>query len=140
MARGQSVRQVDKPVSTVWRVVADHRNVATWGPGMSVDMERDGEPDPAGVGAIRVINWPGLRGIREEITAFEPNRRMAYRALSGIPVPDWAGEIELAERPGRTTIRWSLSATTRLPGAGLILDLAAGFLLSALVKAIGRAQ
>lgn len=139
MARGQSVRQVDQPVSTAWRVVADHENIATWGPGMSVRMERNGESDPLGVGAIRVVNWPVLPSIREEVTAFEPNRRMAYRALSGLPFADWAGEIELAERAGGTTIRWSLTARTSLPGANLILDLTAWFLLSALVRAIRRA-
>ena len=139
MARGQSVRQVDKPANTVWQVLADHRGIATWGPGMSVEMERDGSPIAAGVGAIRVISAPAVR-IREEITTFEPSRLLAYRALSGIPLPDWTGEVALAERAGRTTIRWSLSATTKLPGVGLILDLAARFMLSALVKAVNQAH
>ena len=139
MAQGQSVRQVNKPANTVWQVLADYRAIAGWGPGMSVEMERDGAPITAGVGAIRVISAPGVR-IREEITTFEPGRRLAYRALSGIPMPDWTGEVALAETAGRTTIRWSLSSSTRLPGAGLILDLAAQFLLSALVKTVNRAQ
>jgi uncharacterized protein YndB with AHSA1/START domain len=139
MARGQSVRQVDKPANTVWQVLADHRGIANWGPGMSVEMERDGSPTAAGVGAIRVISGPAVR-IREEIIAFEPGRRLGYRALSGIPIPGWAGEVTLAETAGRTTIRWSLSSTTKLPGARLILDLAARFMLSALVKAVNRAH
>jgi uncharacterized protein YndB with AHSA1/START domain len=139
MAQGQSVRQVDKPAHTVWQVLADHGAIASWGPGMSVEMERDGSPIAAGVGAIRVISAPAVR-IREEITAFEPGRRLAYRALSGIPIPGWAGEVILAERAGKTTIRWSLTARTGLPGAGLILDTAARFMLSALVKTVDRAQ
>lgn len=139
MARGQSVRQVDTPATTVWRVLADHRGMADWGPGLTVEIERDGSPIAAGVGAIRVISAPAVR-IREEITAFEPGRRLAYRALSGIPLPGWAGEVALAETAGRTTIRWSLTVRTRLPGAGPILDLAARFMLSALVKAVGRAD
>ncbi len=139
MARGQSVRQVDKPANTVWQVLADHRGMATWGPGLSVEMERDGTPIAAGVGAIRVFSGPAVR-IREEITTFEPGRRLAYRALSGIPIPGWAGEVALAERSGRTTIRWTLTARTALPGTTPILNLAARFLLSALVKAVNRAQ
>jgi uncharacterized protein YndB with AHSA1/START domain len=139
MARGQSVRQVDKPANTVWQVLADHQGIAAWGPGMSVEMEREGTPIAAGVGAIRVISAPAMR-IREEITAFEPGRRLAYRALSGIPIPGWAAEVALAERSGKTTIRWTLTARTALPGANLILNLAARFLLSALIKAIHRAQ
>src|SRR6266702_725511 len=139
MAHGQSVRQVDKPANTVWQVLADYRGIAKWGPGMSVEMERDGSPTAAGVGAIRVISAPAVR-IREEITTFEPGRLLAYRALSGIPLPGWTGEVTLAERDGRTTIRWSLSARTSLPGAGLFLDLAARIMLSALVRAVDRAQ
>jgi RecA/RadA recombinase len=106
---------------------------------MSVEMEREGSPIAAGVGAIRVISAPAMR-IREEITAFEPGRRLAYRALSGIPIPGWAAEVALAERSGKTTIRWTLTARTALPGANLILNLAARLLLSALIKAIHRAQ
>ncbi|HEY3609070.1 MAG TPA: SRPBCC family protein [Pseudonocardiaceae bacterium] len=138
MAQGQSVRQLNKPANTVWQVLADHRGMAEWGPGMSVEMERDGAPVAAGVGAIRVISAPLVR-IREEITTFEPGRRLAYRALSGIPLPGWTGEVALAETAGRTTIRWSLSSSARLPGTGLILDLTARILLSALVKAVNRA-
>jgi uncharacterized protein YndB with AHSA1/START domain len=139
MAHGQSVQRVDKPASTVWQALADYRGIAQWGPGLSVDMERDGSPTADGVGAIRVISAPGMR-IREEITVFEPGRLLGYRALSGIPLPGWMGEVALAELDGRTTIRWSLSVRTALPGVGLFLDLAARLLLSALVKAVDRAR
>jgi hypothetical protein len=138
MARGQAVARVDGPASTVWRTVADHRGIATWGPGMSVTMERDGEPTPDGLGAVRAINGPGFT-FREEITGFEPARQLAYRALSGIPLPGYAGDVTLAERDGRTTIRWRLTSTSSLPGVGLVLDLIAGTLLSRLVRAIRRA-
>jgi uncharacterized protein YndB with AHSA1/START domain len=134
MARGQSVRQINKPANTVWQVLADHRGMATWFPGLSVEMERDGT-----AGAIRVFTAPALR-IREEITTFEPDHLLAYRALSGIPIPGWTGEVALAERSGKTTVRWTLTATTALPGATLILNLAAQFLLSALVRAVDKAQ
>jgi uncharacterized protein YndB with AHSA1/START domain len=130
---------VNKPANTVWQVLADYRGMTTWGPGLSVEMERDGTPIAAGVGAIRVFTAPAVR-IREEITTFEPGRRLAYRALSGRPIPGWAGEVALAERSGKTTIRWTLTARTALPGTTLILNLAAQLLLSALVKAVNRAQ
>jgi uncharacterized protein YndB with AHSA1/START domain len=139
MAQGQSVRQLNKPANTVWQVLADHQGMATWGLGVSVGMEREGTPIAAGVGAIRVFSGPAVR-IREEITVFEPGRRLAYRALAGIPIPGWAGEVALAERSGKTTIRWTLTARTAVPGANLILNLAAQLLLSALVKAVNRAK
>jgi uncharacterized protein YndB with AHSA1/START domain len=137
MAHGQAVRQVNTPASTVWRVIADHQGMSSWGPGLSVSMERDGEPDPDGVGAVRAISGPGIR-IREEITGFEAPRRLAYRALSGVPLPGYAGEVELAEHAGRTTIRWSLTAST--PGSGIVLRVIANGLLSALLRAVEKAN
>src|ERR1700730_12033773 len=104
MAQGQSVRQRNKPANPVWQVLADHRGMASWGPGLQVEMEREGTPIAAGVGAIRVFTAPAVR-IREEITTFEPGRRLAFRPLSGIPIPGWAGDVALAERSGKTTIR-----------------------------------
>jgi uncharacterized protein YndB with AHSA1/START domain len=139
MAQGQAVRQVTTSAGAVWRVLADHRGMASWGPGMSVDLEQEGEPAPNGVGAVRAIKGPAVR-IREEITAFEPEHRLAYRALSGIPLRDWAGEVELAEHAGRTTIRWTITAKAPLPGTDLVLRVAAGVLLAALVRATNKTR
>ena len=109
--------------------------MANWGPGVTVTMERLGEDDPNGVGAIRDINLPGpAPHIREEVIAFEPNQRLAYRALSGTPFKDWCGEIEVAEHNGGTAIKWSLSCRSPIPGTDLILRAAATAMLSALVR------
>jgi hypothetical protein len=110
--------------------------MASWAPGMAVELEREGTPAPNGVGAVRSIRGPAVVHIREEVTGFDPERRLSYRALSGIPLRDWAGEVELAEHAGRTTIRWTITATTALPGADVVLRVAAGVLASALVRVI----
>jgi uncharacterized protein YndB with AHSA1/START domain len=139
MARGQAVRQVSTSAHTVWQVLADHRGMATWGPGMAVDLEREGDPAPNGVGAIRAIKGPAMR-LREEITAFEPEHHLAYRALSGIPLRDWTGDVELAEHAGSTTIRWTITAKAPLPGTDLVLRAVASVLLSALVRTVDKAR
>ena len=135
MANAHAVRRVDVALPVVWAAVADHLAIATWGPGVSVTMERLGEDDPNGVGAIRDINMPGPGPhIREEITAFEPGRLLAYRALSGTPFKDWRGEVEVAEHNGGTAIKWSLSCRSPLPGTDLILRAAALAMASAVAR------
>jgi uncharacterized protein YndB with AHSA1/START domain len=139
MANAHAVRRVDVALPVVWATVADHQDIANWGPGVSVSMERLGEDDPNGVGAIRDIALPGPGPhIREEITEFEPGKRLSYVALSGTPLQDWRGEIELAEHHGGTAIKWTLSCRSPLPGTdlitGLILRAAAVAMLSRLVR------
>jgi uncharacterized protein YndB with AHSA1/START domain len=135
MANAHVVRRVDVALPVVWATVADHQDMANWGPGVTVTMERDGADDPNGVGAIRDIKFPGPGPrIREEITAFEPEHRLAYRALSGTPFKDWQGEIEIAEHQGGTAIKWSLSCRSPLPGTDLILRAAATAMVTALAR------
>jgi carbon monoxide dehydrogenase subunit G len=55
--------------------------------------------------------------IREEITAYEPDRRLAYRALSGVPAKDYTGEITLEPTSTGTRLTWSLRFKPLFPGA-----------------------
>ncbi|HEX3791498.1 MAG TPA: SRPBCC family protein [Pseudonocardiaceae bacterium] len=137
MAVGRAVRSVAASPSAVWAVLADHLDIATWLPGLAVSLEREGMPAPGGVGAIRVITGPRTT-MREEITTFEPNHTLAYRGLSGLPLPDWTGQVELAELGSDTVVRWSISARASFPGADLLLSGAAQALLFSLVRSVRR--
>ncbi len=103
------------PLDTVWEVLHDQAGMAAWTPAGSVRLERDGDPPPDGVGAIRVLSRLGLR-VREEITAVEPPTRLAYRLLSGAPVRDYVGETTLAAVDGGVEIVWTVTLAPRLPG------------------------
>ncbi|HEX4224521.1 MAG TPA: SRPBCC family protein [Pseudonocardiaceae bacterium] len=139
MASAHAVRRVDVALPVAWATVADHQVMATWGPGVTVTMERLGDDDPNGVGAIRDINMPGpAPHIREEITEFEPGKRLAYRALSGPPFKDWCGVVEVAEHQGGTAIKWSLSCRSAVPGTDLILRAVANTLISAMARSIRK--
>lgn len=137
MARGQAIRQVSASARSTWAVLSDHAGMAGWGPGLTVELERPGAPTANGIGAIRAIRGPAVH-IREQVTAFEPDRLLAYRALSGVPLPDYAGEVELAERAGRTSVRWTITSSSRLPGVDLALRAIAAVLLRALARAVAK--
>jgi uncharacterized protein YndB with AHSA1/START domain len=107
---------VPVPPATVWQVLADHPGMSRWTPLRRVVMEAGGSPDPNGVGAVRALHLVGPP-IREEVTAFEPERRLGYRALSGLPARDYSGEVVLEPEGPGTRIQWTITFSPLFPGA-----------------------
>jgi uncharacterized membrane protein len=103
-------RQVEiaRPVSEVFAFVADGRNGASWRPGVLDVSLLSG----SGVGAVykQGVRGPGGRRIDAdyEITAFEPDRRLAFRAIAGPVRP--TGEYRFDEVAGGTRLGFSLQA------------------------------
>ncbi|MGN6161943.1 MAG: SRPBCC family protein [Marmoricola sp.] len=113
---GTATATLDRSIAHAWAVLADHVGMSSWGPGLKVTMDKVGSTDPNGVGAVRRISAPGpMPAIVEEITAFEPQRFLGYRALSGVPLRDYRGEVELAEHEGKTWISYTVHADSRIP-------------------------
>lgn len=132
---------VDVPAQTVWDVLVDHEGMASWGPsvgpGICVVLERAGDEERHGVGAVRRIVTPGPGpDVVEEIVVCQPTRVLGYRALGGVPFRGYRGEVVLHPRgTGSTEIVWTLYADRRLPGEGLALKA----LATGMVKALGGA-
>lgn len=102
------------PPELVFEVLADHRSYAQLTPLRSSTLEREGEPAPNGIGAIRVLKLAGPP-LREEVTEFAAPRRMAYKLLSGIPVRDHRGTVDLAPSGGGTELRWDVVSVPSIP-------------------------
>ena len=110
------------PVELVWERVSDHRGMRRWlVPGMSVRLQREGEPAPNGKGAVRVIEGKGVRAV-EEIVEFEPPNRMVYQVLSGFPIKQHRGEITLEPGEGTTLLVWTVRFKPQYPGTGWLLS------------------
>jgi hypothetical protein len=108
MSRYHIVKEVRASPAIVWGVLADYPGMTRWAGARTVEIERPGAAVPNGVGTVRALrSWHGT--IREEITGFEPERRMTYKGLSGVPARDYRGVIELAGRDGKTTLSWSVT-------------------------------
>ncbi|WP_205347078.1 SRPBCC family protein [Pseudonocardia broussonetiae] len=137
MIRSTAVRTVAAPPDQVWGVLADHEGMRTWVPGLRVAVTRPGTSETGGVGTVRKVGF-GIAGpIVEEVVAFEPGRRLGYRALAGVPLKDYRGEVVLSPAGAGTEIRYTVEAEQRLPfgEALLVRGLAAG-LLSGLVRGV----
>jgi uncharacterized protein YndB with AHSA1/START domain len=135
-----STATVSSSVDRVWAVLADHEGMTRWAPGLKVVLRAEGSTDRNGVGAVRVIDAPGpAPSIVEEVVAFEPGRRLAYRALAGVPLRNYRGEVVLRDLAGRTEITYTISADQRLPLVERAAAKAISFvLLQALVRQTRR--
>jgi len=96
------------PRDLVWAVVADGRSWKEWGGWQSTELEREGDPPPDGLGAVR-RNVRRPLTIREQVELWEPPSRFGYVLLSGLPLRNYHAVVTLtasgAERDC-TNIHW----------------------------------
>jgi uncharacterized membrane protein len=109
MPSAQHSVSIRRPVEEVFAFVADGENAMRWRPGVLDASHQSGE----GVGAIyrQGVKGPGGRRIAAdyEITAFEPSRRIAFRAIAGPIRP--TGEYRFSTEGDGTTVDFALDAT-----------------------------
>jgi carbon monoxide dehydrogenase subunit G len=99
---------VDVPPERVWETLTDAAKMKLWAGVRSLTIEHAGAEAEMGTGAIRAIStWLGT--YREEVTSYDPCRRVDYRVVSGLPVRDYEGSIELVPGPSGTCIVYSVS-------------------------------
>jgi uncharacterized protein YndB with AHSA1/START domain len=111
------VREIAAPPEVVFDVFTDHRRYAEITRVRRSVLEREGEPAPNGVGAIRALHSVGPP-LREEVIAYEPPRRFAYKILSGVPVRDHLGSVELSPAGDGTLVHYTVRLQPTVPFAG----------------------
>ncbi|MDH4335511.1 MAG: SRPBCC family protein [Chloroflexota bacterium] len=109
MPSAQHSVTIKRPIDEVFAFVADGGNARQWRPGV-VDIQH---ASGIGVGAVyrQGVKGPGGRRIAAdfEITAFQPNERIAFRAIAGPVRPN--GEYRFALDGDQTTVTFWLEAT-----------------------------
>jgi uncharacterized protein YndB with AHSA1/START domain len=114
-------RQVAAPPEIVFDVLTDHRRYPEITPLRKAELEREGEPAPNGLGAIRVLRAvPGPPPMREEVIAYERPHRFSYTVLSGLPFRDHVGTVELSPSDGGTKVVYAIRTTPTLPVGGFL--------------------
>jgi hypothetical protein len=102
----------------VWRAVADATGWSRWGAWQKATLEREGEPPPGGLGAVKALTRGPVTS-REQVTVFEPPARFGYRLLSGLPLRGYEASILLEESPGGgTEITWRSQFEPKVPLTG----------------------
>ncbi|MFB9909182.1 SRPBCC family protein [Allokutzneria oryzae] len=103
--------------AVVYALLRDGASWPEWSPLGSFELERPGETEREGAGAIRVFRtWP-VRS-RERIVELVPDRRFAYVLLSGLPIRDYRAQVELRPDGDGTVIHWRSTFGARVPLMG----------------------
>lgn len=113
------MRHVDAPPEIVFEVLTDHRRYPELTPLRKATLEREGDPAPNGLGAIRVLSAVGPP-MREEVIAYEPPSRFAYKLLSGLPFRDHVGTVELTPLDQGTQVIYAVHTTPTVPLGGFV--------------------
>jgi hypothetical protein len=101
----------------VYELLVDGAGWPVWSPLGSFELERPGDDEPEGVGAIRVFRT-GRVTSRERVVERVPGRRFSYELVSGLPLRGYRANIDLTPDGDGTIIRWHSSFTARIPGTG----------------------
>ncbi|MGD1172493.1 SRPBCC family protein [Mycobacterium seoulense] len=109
------------PIETVFDAMTDHRAIAENTRGFRRStLDREGNPAPNGVGAIRRLVALGPPFV-EEIIEYERPTRYAYKMLSGAPTRNHIGTIQLRETDTGTEVSWHLRSTLKIPGVDRLM-------------------
>lgn len=99
---------INRPVDEVWAFVTDGANATKWRSGVLDVAKVSG----SGVGEVwkQGVKGPGGRRIDAdfEVTAWEPDRLMAFKAIAGPVRP--TGEYRFAAENGGTRLQFTLNA------------------------------
>jgi len=117
MASFTHERQVAAPPEIVFDVLTDFGRYSEITSLRKAEVERVGEPAPNGLGAIRSLTLVGPP-MREEVIAYEPPHRFSYTVLSGLPVRDHVGTVELTPSDGGTRMVYAIHTTLTVPVGG----------------------
>jgi uncharacterized protein YndB with AHSA1/START domain len=111
------------PPERVFALLADATSWPRWaGPVVAHgSWEREGDPAPGGVGAIRKMGRRPQFGL-EEIVAYEPPTHHAYTMLKGNPVRNYRADIHLVADGTGTRITWGATFDPLVPGTGPLLN------------------
>lgn len=130
-------RQVAAPPETVFKALTEHHLYAEITPMRKSVLEREGDPPPNGVGAIRVLTSVGPP-LREEVIAYQPPERFSYKLLSGAPVRDHVGTVELTPSEGGTRMVYAVRTTPTLPLVGGLVVAVTRRAIGALIDGIAK--
>jgi len=120
MASFTFTREVAAPAETVFEVLTDHAGYSQITPLRRSELERQGDPAPNGVGAIRRLSAIGPP-LREEVIGYEAPSRFSYKVVSGIPVRDHVGTVELTAEDGRTRMVYAVRTQPTVPLIGPVV-------------------
>ena len=106
--------------ATVYALLREGATWPVWGPLDSFELERPGEGEPEGLGAVRIFRSGRVTG-RDTIAELVPDRRFSYTHVSNLPMKNYRADVDLEPSGDGTTIRWVSAFDPKFPGTGALL-------------------
>jgi uncharacterized protein YndB with AHSA1/START domain len=115
-------RTIPAPPERVFEVITDHARYDRFRGIRGSELLSEGDPPPNGLGAMRRILIGPLR-FEEEITAYEPAKRMDYLIVRiNVPFDHQGGSMRLTAEDGGTKVEWTSTFRVPLPLIGGIQE------------------
>jgi hypothetical protein len=106
--------------ATVYALLREGATWPVWGPLDSFELERPGEDEAEGLGAVRVFRSGRVTG-RDTIAELVQDRRFSYTHVSNLPMNNYRADVDLEPAGDGTRIRWVSAFDPKLPGTGALL-------------------
>jgi uncharacterized protein YndB with AHSA1/START domain len=127
----------EAPPARVFEVLADAPRWKDWARFSRSEYEREGDPPPHGVGAVRRFG-SRVAASREEVVAYEPPHHFAYVLLSGLPVRNYRADVNLTPDGAGTRITWTSTFEPKIPGTGRIMSAFLGSVVRDFARRLAR--
>jgi uncharacterized protein YndB with AHSA1/START domain len=108
------------PPEVVFAVIADARHWKDWSYIRRSFLEREGQPAPDGVGAVRRFGG-GPFLTKEEVVAFDPPRHLSYVMRAGMPVRGYRADVDVTPDGDGARIDWRASFERTVPGTDRLM-------------------
>ena len=106
--------------SAVYALLRDGSTWPVWGQLDSFELERPGEGEPEGLGAVRIFRSGKVTG-RDTIAELVDGRRFSYTHESNLPIKNYRADIDLTPTGDGTSIRWVSAFDPKIPGTGWLM-------------------
>jgi len=98
--------------AAVFSLLKDSAGWPRWSMFTSSGLERAGDHDPEGVGAVKTFSTHFTK-TREQVTELIPDQKLSYVLLSGFPFRNYHADVVLTSTGSGTRIDWTATFQCR---------------------------
>ena len=111
-------REINFSSDTLWDLLSDFGYSLS--PNINIKLETQGKPESNGIGSIRIVTI-GKRQFRERLENIKPQCNISYSLLSGAPVNNYIGNIDIEPIRTNSLITWNVQFKPKVLGSGWIV-------------------
>lgn len=113
-------QEFPQPIGQVFAALSQHATYNQLFAPLQVERSQDSTDQlyPDGVGSVRNMGFGGFKPLQEQITVFEPNRKIEYQIIHNPMIKQHLGSISFsAITENVTLVTYRVALTTRVPFA-----------------------